>query len=105
MDVNFLYGTLNLGFLGYVVAAFVMVQFTFMAVTLYLHRDATTAVSICIRRYVIFEALGLARVIRIVPTPIKERLLQAGPRGVPCLHEFTQAGALRPCDRRRPGRP
>ncbi|MBM0104996.1 fatty acid desaturase [Steroidobacter sp. S1-65] len=41
MDIQFLYGILNLGFWGYVLAAFAMVQFTFMAVTLYLHRDAT----------------------------------------------------------------
>jgi stearoyl-CoA desaturase (delta-9 desaturase) len=36
-----LYGILDLHFWGYVLAAFVMVQATFMGVTLYLHRDAT----------------------------------------------------------------
>lgn len=41
MDSRFLYGILDLGFWGYVLAALAMVQFTFMAVTLYLHRDAT----------------------------------------------------------------
>ncbi|HLS79784.1 MAG TPA: fatty acid desaturase [Steroidobacter sp.] len=41
MNLDFLYGVLNLDFWGYVLVAFVMVQFTFMAVTLYLHRDAT----------------------------------------------------------------
>lgn len=41
MNLDFLYGILNLSFWGYVAAAFVMVQFTFMGVTLYLHRDAT----------------------------------------------------------------
>lgn len=40
MNVDFLYGILNLSFSSYVIAAVVMVQFTFMAVTLYLHRDA-----------------------------------------------------------------
>ncbi len=41
MDLLFqyAYGILNLGFWGYVVAGFVMVQITMMAVTLYLHRD------------------------------------------------------------------
>ncbi|HKL63386.1 MAG TPA: fatty acid desaturase, partial [Woeseiaceae bacterium] len=33
------YGLLNLSFWGYVLAGFVMVQITMMAVTLYLHRD------------------------------------------------------------------
>jgi stearoyl-CoA desaturase (delta-9 desaturase) len=33
------YGVLNLSFWGYVLAGFVMVQITMMAVTLYLHRD------------------------------------------------------------------
>jgi stearoyl-CoA desaturase (Delta-9 desaturase) len=41
VNVNFLYGVLDLGLWGNAVAAFLMVQFTFMAVTLYLHRDAT----------------------------------------------------------------
>ena len=41
MNVEFLYGILNLSFWSYVVATFLMVQFTFMGVTLYLHRDAT----------------------------------------------------------------
>jgi len=41
VNLDFLYGVLNLDFWGYVLVAFVMVQFTFMAVTLYLHRDAT----------------------------------------------------------------
>lgn len=41
MNVDFLYGLLHLSFWGYAAVAFCMVQFTFMAVTLYLHRDAT----------------------------------------------------------------
>lgn len=41
MNLDFLYGFLNLNFWGYVLVAFLMVQFTFMGVTLYLHRDAT----------------------------------------------------------------
>ena len=41
MNVDFLYGILNLSFWSYVVVTFLMVQFTFMGVTLYLHRDAT----------------------------------------------------------------
>lgn len=41
MAIDFLYGVFELQFWGYVAVAFVMVQFTFMAVTLYLHRDAT----------------------------------------------------------------
>ncbi len=41
MNLDFLYGVLNLSFWGYVLVAFVMVQVTFMGVTLYLHRDAT----------------------------------------------------------------
>jgi stearoyl-CoA desaturase (delta-9 desaturase) len=41
VNLDFLYGILNLSFWGYVLAAYLMVQFTFMAVTLYLHRDAT----------------------------------------------------------------
>lgn len=39
MPVDALYGLLNPGFWGYVIAAFVMVQITMMSVTLYLHRD------------------------------------------------------------------
>lgn len=41
MNLDFLYGILNLSFWGYVLVTFVMVQITFMGVTLYLHRDAT----------------------------------------------------------------
>jgi stearoyl-CoA desaturase (Delta-9 desaturase) len=41
MKLDMLYGVLQLDFWQYVLAAVVMVQFTFMAVTLYLHRDAT----------------------------------------------------------------
>jgi stearoyl-CoA desaturase (delta-9 desaturase) len=41
VNLDFLYGILNLDFWGYVIAAVAMVQFTFMGVTLYLHRDAT----------------------------------------------------------------
>ena len=37
--MNFLYGLLDLSAWGYVLTAFVMVQITMMAVTLYLHRD------------------------------------------------------------------
>jgi len=37
--MDYLYGLLDLDFWGYVIAAFVMVQITMMAVTLYLHRD------------------------------------------------------------------
>ena len=37
--MQYLYGILNLDFWGYVLAAFIMVQITMMAVTLYLHRD------------------------------------------------------------------
>jgi stearoyl-CoA desaturase (Delta-9 desaturase) len=40
MDVNFLYGLLDLTFWGYVLVAFLMVQVTIMGVTVYLHRDA-----------------------------------------------------------------
>ncbi|MFL6551620.1 MAG: fatty acid desaturase [Povalibacter sp.] len=39
--MDFLYGLLNLSFWGYVAVTFVMIQITFMGVTLYLHRDAT----------------------------------------------------------------
>ena len=41
MNVDFLYGFLNLSFWSYVIVTFLMVQLTFMGVTLYLHRDAT----------------------------------------------------------------
>jgi len=41
MNLDFLYGLMPLGFWAYVVIVFVMVQFTFMGITLYLHRDAT----------------------------------------------------------------
>ncbi len=41
MNLEFLYGILNLSFWGYVLVTFVMIQITFMGVTLYLHRDAT----------------------------------------------------------------
>jgi stearoyl-CoA desaturase (delta-9 desaturase) len=41
MPLDFLYGLVDLNFWGYVLVTFLMVQFTFMAVTLYLHRDAT----------------------------------------------------------------
>ncbi len=40
MNLDFLYGFLNLSFWGYALITFLMVQFTFMGVTLYLHRDA-----------------------------------------------------------------
>jgi stearoyl-CoA desaturase (Delta-9 desaturase) len=40
MNVDFLYGIVDLTFWGYVLVAFLSVQFTFMAITLYLHRDA-----------------------------------------------------------------
>lgn len=50
MDIEFLYGVLGLGLLGYILAAFAMVQFTFAAVTLYLHRDGRTVASTCTRR-------------------------------------------------------
>jgi stearoyl-CoA desaturase (delta-9 desaturase) len=41
VNLNFLYGILNLSFWGYVLVTFLMIQVTFMGVTLYLHRDAT----------------------------------------------------------------
>jgi stearoyl-CoA desaturase (delta-9 desaturase) len=41
VNLDFLYGFLNLSFWGYVLVTFLMVQVTFMGVTLYLHRDAT----------------------------------------------------------------
>ncbi len=37
--MDYLYGLLDLSFWGYVLAAFILVQITMMAVTLYLHRD------------------------------------------------------------------
>jgi stearoyl-CoA desaturase (delta-9 desaturase) len=37
--MEYMYGLLNLSFWGYVLVAFIMVQVTMMAVTLYLHRD------------------------------------------------------------------
>ncbi len=40
MNIDFLYGILDLTFWGYALVAFLSVQFTFMAITLYLHRDA-----------------------------------------------------------------
>ncbi|MEQ1582048.1 MAG: fatty acid desaturase [Steroidobacteraceae bacterium] len=40
MNIDFLYGILPLTFWGYVLVAFLSVEFTFMAITLYLHRDA-----------------------------------------------------------------
>lgn len=41
MNLDFLYGVLNLSFWGYVLVTFLAIQVTFMGVTLYLHRDAT----------------------------------------------------------------
>jgi stearoyl-CoA desaturase (delta-9 desaturase) len=40
VNIDFLYGILDLSFWGYALVAFLSVQFTFMAITLYLHRDA-----------------------------------------------------------------
>jgi len=40
VNIDFLYGIVDLGFWGYVLVAFLSVEFTFMAITLYLHRDA-----------------------------------------------------------------
>ncbi len=40
MNLDFLYGLLNLSFWGYVLVAFIMVQLTVLSVTIYLHRDA-----------------------------------------------------------------
>lgn len=37
--MDYLYGVLDLGFWGYVIAVFLMVQLAMMSVTLYLHRD------------------------------------------------------------------
>jgi stearoyl-CoA desaturase (Delta-9 desaturase) len=41
VKIDLLYGLIELRFWGYVAVTFVLVQFTFMGVTLYLHRDAT----------------------------------------------------------------
>lgn len=41
MNLDFLYGILQFSFWQYVLVTFVMIQVTFMGVTLYLHRDAT----------------------------------------------------------------
>jgi stearoyl-CoA desaturase (Delta-9 desaturase) len=41
VNLDLLYGILNLSFWGYVLVTFLMIQVTFMGVTLYLHRDAT----------------------------------------------------------------
>jgi stearoyl-CoA desaturase (Delta-9 desaturase) len=41
VNLDFLYGILDLSFWGYVLVTFLMIQVTFMGVTLYLHRDAT----------------------------------------------------------------
>jgi stearoyl-CoA desaturase (delta-9 desaturase) len=41
VNLDFLYGVLNLNLWGYVLVTFLMIQVTFMGVTLYLHRDAT----------------------------------------------------------------
>jgi stearoyl-CoA desaturase (Delta-9 desaturase) len=41
VNLDFLYGILNLSFWGYVLVTFLLIQLTFMGVTLYLHRDAT----------------------------------------------------------------
>ena len=40
MNLDFLYGYLNLGFWGYVIATLIMVQVSIFCVTVYLHRDA-----------------------------------------------------------------
>jgi stearoyl-CoA desaturase (delta-9 desaturase) len=40
VNIDFLYGLVDLSFWGYVLLAFLSVEFTFMAITLYLHRDA-----------------------------------------------------------------
>jgi stearoyl-CoA desaturase (delta-9 desaturase) len=40
VNIDFLYGILPLSFWGYALVAFLSVEFTFMAITLYLHRDA-----------------------------------------------------------------
>jgi stearoyl-CoA desaturase (delta-9 desaturase) len=41
VNLDFLYGLLDLSFWGYVLATVVSIQITFMGVTLFLHRDAT----------------------------------------------------------------
>jgi stearoyl-CoA desaturase (delta-9 desaturase) len=41
VNLDFLYGFVDLSFWGYVLVTFLMIQATFMGVTLYLHRDAT----------------------------------------------------------------
>jgi stearoyl-CoA desaturase (delta-9 desaturase) len=41
VDVDFLYGLLQLGPWGYVLSSLILLQLTIMAVTLYLHRDAS----------------------------------------------------------------
>jgi stearoyl-CoA desaturase (Delta-9 desaturase) len=41
VNLDFLYGFVDLSFWGYVLVTFLMIQVTFMGVTLYLHRDAT----------------------------------------------------------------
>ncbi len=41
MNLDFLYGVLQLNFWGYVVVAVILLQTSLMAVTLYLHRDAS----------------------------------------------------------------
>jgi stearoyl-CoA desaturase (delta-9 desaturase) len=41
VNLDFLYGILGLSFWGYALVTFLMIQVTFMGVTLYLHRDAT----------------------------------------------------------------
>jgi stearoyl-CoA desaturase (Delta-9 desaturase) len=41
VNLDFLYGLVRLSFWGYVLTTFILVQITMMAVTLYLHRDAT----------------------------------------------------------------
>jgi stearoyl-CoA desaturase (delta-9 desaturase) len=40
VNLDFLYGLLNLSFWGYVLAAFIMMQVSIFCVTVYLHRDA-----------------------------------------------------------------
>jgi len=40
VNLDVLYGLLQLGFWGYLLTGFILIQVTNMAVTLYLHRDA-----------------------------------------------------------------
>lgn len=40
MNIEYLYGLLGLNFWGYALVTFLSIQLTFMAITLYLHRDA-----------------------------------------------------------------